>query len=200
MRIIAEKINGTRKAVAKAIAERDAAFIQNLAQKQAAAGASWMDVNAGTHPDREPDPAERREAAMRRALDRAEMLYGRLDAAQRRLLGDSLEASPFDPEAWLAERQRRQRDTLQTLRLLVAERADRDRVVATLRALTERTERSPDPAYRAYQEQLRNYNCAFAARVHAAMTPAQRQTARENLQGWEDDLRSLRAPVPSTAP
>ena len=55
MRIIAEKINGTRKAVAKAIAERDAAFIQYLAQKQAAAGASWMDVNAGTHPDREPE-------------------------------------------------------------------------------------------------------------------------------------------------
>ena len=55
MRIIAEKINGTRKAVAKAIAERDAAFIQNLARKQAAAGSAWLDVNAGTHPDREPE-------------------------------------------------------------------------------------------------------------------------------------------------
>ncbi len=55
MKIIGEKINGTRKRVAQAIAERDAAFIQDLAQKQTAARAAWLDVNAGTHPDREPD-------------------------------------------------------------------------------------------------------------------------------------------------
>ncbi|MBP7691242.1 MAG: methyltetrahydrofolate cobalamin methyltransferase [Anaerolineales bacterium] len=55
MKIIGEKINGTRKAVGKAIAERDTAFIQNLAQKQVEAGAHWLDVNAGTHPDREAD-------------------------------------------------------------------------------------------------------------------------------------------------
>jgi cobalamin-dependent methionine synthase I len=55
MKIIGEKINGTRKRVAQAIAERDAEFIQDLARKQAEAGATWLDVNAGTHPDREPD-------------------------------------------------------------------------------------------------------------------------------------------------
>jgi 5-methyltetrahydrofolate corrinoid/iron sulfur protein methyltransferase len=55
MKIIGEKINGTRKRVAQAIAERDAAFIQDLARKQAEAGSDWLDVNAGTHPDREPD-------------------------------------------------------------------------------------------------------------------------------------------------
>ena len=55
MKIIGEKINGTRKRVGQAIAERDAEFIRDLAQKQAAAGSAWLDVNAGTHPDREPD-------------------------------------------------------------------------------------------------------------------------------------------------
>jgi 5-methyltetrahydrofolate corrinoid/iron sulfur protein methyltransferase len=55
MKIIGEKINGTRKLVGKAIAERDAAFIQNLAKKQVDAGAHWLDVNAGTHPDHEAD-------------------------------------------------------------------------------------------------------------------------------------------------
>jgi 5-methyltetrahydrofolate--homocysteine methyltransferase len=55
MKIIGEKINGTRKKVAQAIAARDAAAIQDLAQKQAQAGAAWLDINAGTHPDREPD-------------------------------------------------------------------------------------------------------------------------------------------------
>lgn len=55
MKIIGEKINGTRKRVARAIAERDTDFIKNLAQKQAEAGAAWLDVNAGTHPSREAD-------------------------------------------------------------------------------------------------------------------------------------------------
>jgi 5-methyltetrahydrofolate--homocysteine methyltransferase len=55
MRIVGEKINGTRQRVAQAIEERDAAFIQNLAARQAEAGAAWLDVNAGTHRDREPD-------------------------------------------------------------------------------------------------------------------------------------------------
>jgi len=55
MKIIGEKINGTRKRVAQAIAERDADFIKDLAQKQAEAGSTWLDVNAGTLPEREPD-------------------------------------------------------------------------------------------------------------------------------------------------
>ncbi len=55
MKIIGEKINGTRKLVGKAIAERDATFIQNLAKKQVAGGAHWLDINAGTRPDLEPD-------------------------------------------------------------------------------------------------------------------------------------------------
>jgi 5-methyltetrahydrofolate--homocysteine methyltransferase len=52
-RIIGEKINGTRKRVAAAIAERDAPFITSLAERQVEAGAHWIDLNAGTSPDRE---------------------------------------------------------------------------------------------------------------------------------------------------
>jgi 5-methyltetrahydrofolate--homocysteine methyltransferase len=55
MLVIAEKINGTRKLVNKAVMERDVAFIQNLARSQADAGADYLDINAGTLPDREPD-------------------------------------------------------------------------------------------------------------------------------------------------
>ncbi len=55
MEIIGEKINGTRKRVARAVAERDAAFIQNLARRQAEAGAAYLDVNAGTKSQDEPD-------------------------------------------------------------------------------------------------------------------------------------------------
>jgi 5-methyltetrahydrofolate corrinoid/iron sulfur protein methyltransferase len=53
--VIAEKINGTRKSVGAAVLGRDRAFIEDLARRQAEAGASWIDVNAGSSPEREPD-------------------------------------------------------------------------------------------------------------------------------------------------
>ncbi|HEU5156590.1 MAG TPA: dihydropteroate synthase [Streptosporangiaceae bacterium] len=53
--IIGEKINGTREQVHEAIVGRDAAQIRSLAARQVEAGAHWIDVNAGTRPDREPD-------------------------------------------------------------------------------------------------------------------------------------------------
>ena len=55
MIIIAEKINGTRKAVGQAIRERNAEFIRELARTQAEAGSHYLDVNAGTAPEREAE-------------------------------------------------------------------------------------------------------------------------------------------------
>jgi cobalamin-dependent methionine synthase I len=48
MLIIGEKINGTRKQVGAAVVARDADFIQDLARRQAQAGATYLDINAGT--------------------------------------------------------------------------------------------------------------------------------------------------------
>jgi 5-methyltetrahydrofolate--homocysteine methyltransferase len=53
--VIGEKINGTRAEVARAIKDRDADFIKELALSQARAGADYLDINAGTHPDSEPE-------------------------------------------------------------------------------------------------------------------------------------------------
>lgn len=55
MIIIGEKINGTRARVAAALAQRDVAYIQGLAKLQAEAGADYLDVNAGSSPDKEPE-------------------------------------------------------------------------------------------------------------------------------------------------
>ena len=145
------------------------------------------------------DATERQRASVKRTIERAEQLYGRLDEPQRKLIAEGVAASPFDPQGWMEERKRRQRDTLATLRRLLAERADRDRRLAALRALAERSQRSPDPTYRAYQQQLTDFNCAFVARVHNATTPAQRQKARATLKGWEDDLRALASGGPPAA-
>ncbi|MDR0396706.1 MAG: dihydropteroate synthase [Oscillospiraceae bacterium] len=55
MIIIGEKINSTLKAVRPAIEKYDAASIQSLAKRQADAGASFIDVNAGMFHDSEPE-------------------------------------------------------------------------------------------------------------------------------------------------
>jgi cobalamin-dependent methionine synthase I len=53
MLIIGELINSTRKQIRKAVEEKDAAYIQDLARRQADAGAHWIDVNAGAFPSDE---------------------------------------------------------------------------------------------------------------------------------------------------
>lgn len=55
MIIIGEKINGSIPSVAKAIEERDTAFLQELAEKQSAAGADFIDVCASVPEKREAE-------------------------------------------------------------------------------------------------------------------------------------------------
>ena len=142
----------------------------------------------------QPDLADRQAKSVERAVERAERLYGRLAPAQLQVVRDGVLASPFDPLLWLQERQRRQREVLDTLRRLSADRADADQRLAAMRTLVAHTEASPNATYRAYQVKLTDYNCAFAARLHNAAPPAKRQQARETLKGWEEDLRALMAP------
>ena len=55
MIIIGEKINGAIPSAARAINERDADFIRDLAVRQTEAGADYLDVCAGTAPELERD-------------------------------------------------------------------------------------------------------------------------------------------------
>ena len=148
-------------------------------------------------------PDERQKAAIKRTVDRAEMLYGRLDDNQRRLIAAGVAGSPFDPTAWHAERQALQSQTLQTLARLTAggpARADRESNLAGLKALADRVLRAPPGPYRDYQQRLTDYNCEFIARLHNSTTPKQRLAARDRLHGWEEDLRVLAAQKPDAAP
>ncbi len=55
MIIIGELINASRKAIGEAIKAKDTAAIQALAKDQAAAGADYIDVNAGVFVGQEPE-------------------------------------------------------------------------------------------------------------------------------------------------
>jgi hypothetical protein len=139
------------------------------------------------------DAAERSRAGIRRAIDRAEAIYGRLDDAQRERVAKAAALSPYDAELQLAERRHRQADALAMLRRLAGTGATRDQANAALRAYARRFESSPREDFRRYGERLTQFLCASAAQLHNVTTPAQRQVAVQRFKGWESDLRALAA-------
>jgi hypothetical protein len=134
---------------------------------------------------------EQLEESNKRALSRAELIYGPLDDAQRALLEQGIAESPFDPQRWLVERQLRQREIVETLRTLQSEHADTGRTEAALRLFAAHAALSPRPAYREYQQRLFDHNCQLIARLHNSTTREQRRRGADKLKGWEEDLRAL---------
>ena len=136
-------------------------------------------------------PAERQKASLKRALDRAETAYGKLDSAQRQRLAADLAASPFNPDTWLAERQRRNGEILRSLRQWQAERSDADTVQAGLRRLGAEVLESPRADYKAYADAVMDANCSLAATLHNSTSPAQRLHLVAAVKGWEGDVQAL---------
>lgn len=143
----------------------------------------------------QPDLDERREKWKERIADRLKTFYGRLDEAQGERLSKALAASPYDAEVWQQERLARQRDTLQTLRMLTGDGRALPASVAQaeVKTMMVRWLRSSRPAYAAYQRKVVEDNCAWLAELHNSTTAEQRRHARDKLRGWEADFRALAA-------
>lgn len=135
--------------------------------------------------------AEQKEKRYRQFLDRAEMIYGRLDEPQRLELRRDVDRSIFDPERILAERQRRQQDALQTLERIVRDRLPFDEARLMLRGYLERALTPPGAAARAYQDALVAEGCRHFAILHNSTTLAQRESAVRRLRAYQRDLREL---------
>ena len=125
------------------------------------------------------------------ALKRADMLYGGVTDKQRALIAQQIEKSQFKPAISYAERQRRQKDIVQTVSKLIASPQGNDLAIKEMRALLGRSLASPDTTYRSYLEQVTQEGCANFAQLHNATSPQQRKKAVEVLAGYEQDLRTL---------
>ena len=159
----------------------------------------------------QPEPRKRTEVTLKRTLERAESLYGKLTDSQRARIAEGLLRSPFDPEAWFAERRQRQQDALSLMRRWGIEGADRPagtrdqagrepvQVQAALRSYVQGMARSPRESYRRYTERLNEFNCSFAAALHNTTSISQRRTAAQKLAGWEGDARALALDLPRPA-
>jgi hypothetical protein len=140
-----------------------------------------------------PAPAERGEKRFKQAVERAEMVYGRLEEPQRAVLRQWVEQSVFDPQRILADRQRRQQELLQALRRISDGQAAPAEATRLVRDYLERAQRSPDPDYRRHQEQMLDEACRAVAAVHESTAAAQREQAVRRLRAYQRDLRELAA-------
>jgi Family of unknown function (DUF6279) len=134
---------------------------------------------------------ERAAKRLKQGIERSEMLYGKLDAAQIAALQSAIQRSSFDVSLNRKERLRRQQDALETLGRLANERPSPQQALAALRDYLLRTTSSPDPRYRAYADSMLKEGCASFAAVHASTTPEQRLKAVQTLKNYEADLRAL---------
>ena len=142
----------------------------------------------------EPPPAQLLERRVKQMTDRAEMIYGSLDDAQRAVVQRVVEQTPFDARAVFAERLRRQRDALQTLREVSSQPGmPAAQAREALRAYLQRTQDSPDPVWRQRRDAWLQDSCRGFATLHASTTAAQREVAVRRLRAYQRDLRELAA-------
>jgi len=137
------------------------------------------------------NPQRRQRATVKREVDRAEMLYGKLDEAQRALVVESVKSSPYSAEVVDAERRNRQRDTLAFLRRLRESQPARDDALAQVRTFLRTVDHSPRDAYRAYVARYVAHNCELASALQNSASAAQRREAAKRLAGYRSDVRVL---------
>ncbi len=146
----------------------------------------WMDLS----------PEALVQLRLNKLTERAEMFYGSVSDAQTALMRVQIAASGFDPALQYRENLRRQQDTLQVIRSLQAPGVTDTQARAALSGLAARTWRSPDAAYAAYFERLRQDSCLYISRFHALATPAQRARLQQTLKAYEADARALTLRAP----
>lgn len=159
--------------------------IQSLADK-------FVKTNKEWRKDWQPESKEELSKFTLKSLrERIDPLYGNPTDAQLALLRESISASPFDARVAYAERLRKQKDMLDTLKNIQSKKLGPEAAQEPMKKLLERNSDSPDLAYRAYSERIKQHNCALFAKLHNSMSPEQRSYALGKLQDYERDFKTL---------
>lgn len=189
--LIRERFAAVRNQIEAPLAQQAAALspaqLEHLARKFEQKNRDWRKEWA------ELTPARLLDKRVAEISDRAGMLYGSLDERQRTLLRQELTDSPYSPAIVLAERQRRQQDVLATLRTLAGNALSPAQAREQVAGLLDRWLTSPDPAYRAWLDSMRQETCRLVASLHNASSPAQRERAVRRLAAWQRDFGDLAA-------
>jgi len=128
-----------------------------------------------------------------RYVEQAEDWFGTLSAAQRATIRASLARRPEAQEAWMAERERRQRELVAVMARIRAEQPPLATATAWLREYFAELAEPRDPARRARLAMYREENAELVAQLVNGATPAQRAALAKRLRGYAADLAALAA-------
>jgi hypothetical protein len=171
--------------------------LDNVQARQISKDADWRDEHL------QPKPTDRLEGEVKRVRDRAEMLYGKLDAAQRRYLVERLQgATPWDADRWHAGMVREPAVLLAALRGVAAAAPGTPAAAEARKQLGEallRPDANVDGATKVWRQELLTYQCSVGAELHNRTSAEQRETAARNLRGWAQDLRGHLLPAAAAA-
>jgi hypothetical protein len=194
------------RAAGERIAERGAEALARLALKLTPAQIAHLQREQQKSNERfaedflEGSEEDRLDTRLDQAVDRYEILYGRLNETQRAQVLAGLRQSPFDARRSQAERLRRQTDLLQTIRQIQAlPRTDGGNgsapaaAVEAVRGWFQRNLQSPDPAYASLGQQMLQHGCEQFAALHNSTTPTQRAHALQLIQDYGADFSALAA-------
>ena len=182
LQILVDQIEPTIAALAPTLKTEQIEFLTRKLEKRRTKWRSeWVESSA----------AERSARGVKQLLDRAELLYGRLEEQQLAVLRASVAASMFDATISARESLRRHQDVVQTLRQLQGDGLSAGRIKTEVHGLMARTMDSPDAAFRTYTEKMTQENCRTFAALHNSTTPAQRLTVVETLKDYALDARAL---------
>ena len=124
-------------------------------------------------------------------VERAEDWFGRLTPAQRELIRASLAQRPGSPEAWMQEREQRQRELVAVMARIRAEQPSLATATAWLREYFAELAKPSDARRRAQLEAYREQNVELVAQLVNSATPAQRTTLARKLSGYAADFNAL---------
>lgn len=157
---------------------------RKYAQKNRDYAKEWIDIPR----------AEQADKRLKELLGRADTVYGSLTETQRTMLARLVQGSAWNPSLLLAERRRRQHDTLAVLRRLTAQPGPAlHEARQAVHELLERYLTSPDPTFRAYVDVMRQEACRITSALHNSTSTAQRDFAARRLRGWQRDIGELAA-------
>jgi len=126
-----------------------------------------------------------------RYVEQAEDWFGTLTPAQRATIRASLERRPEAQEAWMRERESRQRELVAVMARIRAEQPPLATATAWLREYFAQLAEPRDPQRRARLATYREENAELVAQLVNSATPAQRAALAKRLRSYAADLSTL---------
>ena len=126
-----------------------------------------------------------------RYVEQAEDWFGTLTPAQRATIRASLERRPEAQEAWMRERESRQRELVAVMARIRAQQPPLATATAWLREYFAQLAEPRDPQRRARLATYREENAELVAQLVNSATPAQRAALAKRLRSYAADLSTL---------